>query len=85
MEPSLENASIQTRDDAALLQDSGEYGGVVFSSQPSEVVPVQLQECRILKKKKKSRNMAIPFMILILMDFMIILLLWIVYEAVRIY
>ena len=85
MEPSLENASIQTRDDAALLQDSGEYGGVEFSSQPSKVVPVQSQERRILKKKKKSRNMAIPFMILILMDFMIILLLWIVYEAVRIY
>ena len=34
------------------------------------------------KKRKKSRDVTIPFTILVLMDFMIVLLLWIVYEAV---
>ena len=34
------------------------------------------------KKRKKSRDFTIPFTILVLMDFMIVLLLWIVYEAV---
>jgi len=86
MEPSMQDASIQARD-GSMIQDSGDYTRVVFSSQSPETVPEQSHEHterRILKKKKKDRNMAIPFMILILMDFMIILLLWIVYEAVRI-
>ena len=81
----MQDVSIQARDDS-MIQDSGDYSRVMFSSQPPETVPESHEhmERRILKKKKKDRNMAIPFMILILMDFMIILLLWIVYEAVRI-
>jgi len=86
MEPSLQGTSIQARDES-IMQDSGDYSRVVFSSQPPETIREQSQDHmqrRILKKKKKGRNMAMPFMILVLMDFLIILLLWIVYEAVRI-
>ena len=78
----MQDASIQRRDDST--GDSGEYR-VVFSSQP-EAGPGQPQGrmARTILKRKRERNLVIPFMILVLMDFMIILLLWIVYEAVRI-
>lgn len=73
MQPSTTDVSIQNRDDVVSRGDD---------DQPVILNPSQPASAERTKRRKKSRDMTTPFMVLVLMDFMIILLLWIVYEAV---
>ena len=77
MQPSSIDVSIQNRDDATR-RNGDESQPLIFNPSQSGGVTAERTE----RKRKRNRDMAIPFMILLLMDFMIILLLWIVYEAV---
>ena len=72
LQPSSLDVSIQNRDDIVSGADDPTMLG---SSRPISSAPER-------KKRKKKRDVTIPFMILVSMDFMILLLLWIVYEAV---
>ena len=72
IQPSSIDVSIQNRDDR--VADENEPM-VLGRSRP-------VGSAAERKKRKKNRDVTIPFMILVLMDFMIVLLLWIVYEAV---
>jgi len=71
------DTSIQNRDDVIVGEDGDDRQAMLGPSR--SMTPAE----RILAaKKRKKRDMSMPFMILVLMDFMIVLLLWIVYEAV---
>ena len=75
MQPSSIDVSIQNRD--------GVITRVGDENEPMMLGPSQpVSNAAERKKRKKNRDVTIPFMILVLMDFMIVLLLWIVYEAV---
>ena len=66
--------------DASIQSHDGVIGGVDDENEPMLFGASRVAGER--KKRKKNRDVTIPFMILVLMDFMIVLLLWIVYEAV---
>ena len=74
IQPSSIEVSIQNRDDVVTGAGDESEPMVLGSSRPVSS-PAE-------KKWKKNRDVTIPFMILVSMDFMIVLLLWIVYEAV---
>lgn len=80
MQPSSIDVSIQSRDD--VITRVGDEGEPVILNPSQSVTTVVAEQMPERKRKKRTRDMAYPFMILILMDFMIVLLLWIVYEAV---
>ena len=75
------DSSVQNRGDI-VGRGSDEEEPLLLS--PSHRTSINSERMAIAqrKRRKKNRDMAIPFMILLSMDFMIILLLWIVYEAV---
>ena len=77
MHPSSMDTSIQNRDDIRIR--GGYENRPVMLGASQTAIPA---EGMIVGQRRKKRDMSIPFMILVLMDFMIILLLWIVYEAV---
>ena len=81
MRASSMDSSVQNRDDVAGRQ-SDEDEPLLLS--PSQITSINAERMAISqrKRRKKNRDVTIPFMILLSMDFMIILLLWIVYEAV---
>lgn len=81
MRASSMDSSVQNRDDI-VRRSSDEEEPLLLS--PSHRTSINAERMAIAqrKRRKKNRDMAIPFMILLSMDFMIILLLWIVYEAV---
>lgn len=79
IQPSSIHGSIQNHDDIIVRDGDEEEPLILDHSRP---VTVAAERILAGRRKKKSRDMAIPFMILVLMDFMIVLLLWIVYEAV---
>ena len=75
MDPIAEDVSIQNRDDRITMDDG--------ANEPLMSGAALQHVSDAAKRRKSKKNHAIiPFVILVLMDFMIVLLLWIVYEAV---